>query len=193
MTHSIEAERDKYQRMWREPRYRTHSPGLNLVSRFYNYALSNGLEPTDSLIDLGCGTGRAGKALALQGFNVTLFDLVDAVDSGNGLPFIAGCLWELPESPKYQWIYCTDVLEHIPRDHVAATLKGMAAITGKGGLLQIAHFQDGCGQLIGETLHLTVKPPEWWQEKINKLWTVNKWDVEGSYSIVMLGRSFPNG
>jgi cyclopropane fatty-acyl-phospholipid synthase-like methyltransferase len=56
-----EKERAKYQSIWAYPQYRMNSPGEAAVPRFlFHLPWAAG----DTLIDLGCGTGRAGKALA---------------------------------------------------------------------------------------------------------------------------------
>jgi 2-polyprenyl-3-methyl-5-hydroxy-6-metoxy-1,4-benzoquinol methylase len=182
---SVESERIKYEKIWRVPDYRCYSPGEHLVKHFLN---SVPWEKGDTLIDLGCGTGRAGKALANEGLHVFLLDLVkDAVDPDIILPFISANLWNLPRALKFDWIYSTDVLEHIPPCYVDATLDGMVEMTRKGGMLQIAHFQDGFGKVIGETLHLTVEPPEWWRKKITERWPVLRWETDQSRSIAFLG------
>lgn len=166
----LEHEREKYRKMWAFPQYRTYSPGEEGVSWFLEHIVSR---PGDDLIDLGCGTGRAGRALADKGFNVTLLDFCfEAVDV-SGLIFINANLWDLPrELPTFDWIYCADVLEHIPPEFVGATLQNMARITGQGGYLQIATGPDGCGSLIDETLHLTVQPAAWWHTQVSKYWDI---------------------
>lgn len=182
---SIEDERHKYWRMWQHKEYRRNSPGERQATLFRSRIVP---ERGDTLIDLGCGTGRAGAALAAKGFNVTLFDLVNAVDDGIGLPFIEGNIWDLRELPKFDWIFCTDVLEHVPPEQVDNTLKGMARITRKGGFLTIAHFEDNCGRMINEALHLTIQPAEWWMRKIEKLWNVKESESRGRVSTwIVLG------
>ena len=93
----------------------------------------------------------------------------------------------------FDWIYCVDVLEHLPTEQIDAALDGFTHITRHGGFLQIALFEDGCGNLIGETLHLTVQPYAWWHEKIAARWTLGHaqegTDVRGidGYATFLLG------
>jgi len=183
----IEAERIKYQRMWTEvPGYRTNSPGERLVDTFLSLAQWG---KGDELIDCGSGTGRAAKKLSEAGLDVTMLDITpDATDPDINLPFVEACLWDMPDLLAWtiDWVYCCDVLEHIPTEHVDAVLDNLATMTGYGAFLQIALFNDGFGQMIGETLHLTVKPTEWWMEKINKRWEVKHQKDSGDGRLIVL-------
>lgn len=156
------SERLKYERMWEVPRYRKNSPGLIAVGDFLKH---NPIGHT--LVDLGCGTGRAGLELS-KSFSVVLFDIAgNAIDSDNTLPFIQGCLWE--DVPKADIGYCCDVLEHIPTDKVDRVLDNLFE-NYQQVFMRIFLTEDTCGKEIGETLHLTVKPFEWWDNKIRARW-----------------------
>lgn len=167
---SVEQERDKYRRMWAFPGYRHKSPGEELVKMFLRKAQP---KPGDTLVDAGCGPGRASLLLAEAGLNVTMLDITSAAPDKKArhLPFMEACLWE--RNPIiFDWVYCCDVLEHIPPEHVDATLDNLAAMGRKGAFLQIAMFAESFGRRIGETLHLTIMPTEWWMKKIYKRWSV---------------------
>jgi SAM-dependent methyltransferase len=168
------AEREKYRKIWAVPAYRNYSPGEQLVDTFLQ---TTPWHKGDSLIDIGCGTGRAGLKLRQAGLKVTLFDLCfEAPDkeATKHLPMMQGNIWDFTYSNPWDWIYCTDMLEHIPTEYVDAALDNMAELTGKGGFLQIALYQDGFGRQIGETLHLTVESADWWLAKIGKRWRIAK-------------------
>lgn len=134
----------------------------------------------DTLIDLGCGTARASYALS-KWLKVYCFDCVDARECD--LPFIEGNLWDLFGLPKFDWIFSTDVLEHIPPAEVDKTLDGMAHITRKGGLFSISHLPspgtDFDDDLTDVELHLTIMPGKWWTEKIVRRWQDVKWHDRG--------------
>jgi SAM-dependent methyltransferase len=189
-----EAEHKKYQRMWTEVAgYRSNSPGEGLVKKFLAVA---DWEDGDSLVDLGCGPGRASLLLQDNGLRVTMLDIAgEALDKSVkvragilGMVFIEQNLWDVYLSihGRFDWLYCCDVLEHIPTEHVDATLNNMRAMTGKGAFLQIALWDDSFGNKIGETLHLTVKPIPWWREKIESRWNIKLCELSDDHRLIVL-------
>ena len=167
----VERERDKYQRMWAHPEYRQNSPGERLLTDFLHRIP---WQKGDTLIDLGCGTGRAAAKLHHAGLKVSMLDItetsLDPLVRQLGLPFYEACLWEPLELPTFDWFYCTDVLEHLPLERVDMALDSIQSITGKGGYFQVAMFNESFGDMIGETLHLTVQSIGYWQPKIIARW-----------------------
>jgi 2-polyprenyl-3-methyl-5-hydroxy-6-metoxy-1,4-benzoquinol methylase len=182
-------EREKYEKMWSVPAYRNWSPGLDAVEFFLKHTP---MIEGDSIIDLGCGTGRAAVALAKSPLRprVVLLDFcpIALEQDAYAMPFFNACLWRLPSNiGRYDWIFCVDVLEHIPPDHVNEVLDNMAKITKHGGFLQICTVPDGCGSMIGEKLHLTVESAEWWSVKIKERWKVYQMIVDGVNVRFLLG------
>lgn len=186
---TAEQEQEKYRRMWTDVLgYRKTSPGERLVPTFLEQA---DWHKGDTLLDAGCGPGRAGLALRLAGFQVTLLDITEkSVDSESRgiLPFIQGCLWDVKADLilPFNWVYCCDVLEHIPPEHVDAVLDNLAKLSVNGAFLQIALWEDGWGNKIGETLHLTVRPAEWWLDKILARWSINWQADSGDGRLIVL-------
>ncbi len=70
-----------------------------------------------------------------------------------------------PTPWKFDLVFCTDVMEHIPEENVLPTLIDIRAATENA--LIIPHL-GRAGQLLsnGENSHVTQKPVEWWMEKI---------------------------
>lgn len=180
----IEQERDKYRRTWAYPAYRLWSPGEGMVPAFLERLP---WQKDDGLLDLGCGTGRAGKLLADAGLRVLMIDLCrEAVEAD--VPFMEACLWELPPGVQpREWIFCVDVLEHLPTEYIGSTLDDLARLTMKGGLLKIACFADGFGETVGEPLHLTVQPALWWLQRIKARWDIIHVDDSGGYLTAFVG------
>lgn len=114
------------------------------------------------MIDFGCGTGRAGLIIH-QTNPVILVDFVDNCRDAEAqvLPFIQWDLTQpLPLHAPYG--FCTDVLEHIPTKDVETVIRNILDSATRV-FFQISTVNDVMGDLIGEPLHLTVKPHNWWR------------------------------
>ena len=177
-------EKTKYEKMWGNEPYRANSPGYNSVADFLA-CIKSRKSSSDSLIDFGCGTGVVSIPFLEEGFKVSLVDIADNCLNDNIhaltflfpelITFFLAPLWELPSSlEKSDWIYCMDVLEHLPPERVDKALSEMAKKTKKGGALQVFLQDEGMGKIVGETLHLTIRPLDWWLEKISNYWVVEE-------------------
>lgn len=156
-------ERDKYRAMWGHEEYRNMSPGMQNAQLC---AEALGIKPGDTLIDFGCGTGRATDFFRSLGASVTGVDIApNALEFD--IPFVEACLWQLPEMAA-DWGYCCDVMEHIPPEKVGDVLAGVARSVTRGAYFTIESDHDEMGILIGQPLHLTVRPPKWWREQLAK-------------------------
>lgn len=143
--------------MWACPEYRQWSPGADSVSEFV--AL---FDNRATVTDFGCGDGKALDLLNAAGFETVGVDLVTLRPD-----VINACLWDLPASLAVaEYGFCADVMEHIPTDHVDAVLRNLADKVNCAAYFRISTVPDGMGALIGETLHLTVRSAEWWQERV---------------------------
>lgn len=164
-----ETERRKYEKCWRHLQYRFHSPGEKVVDRFRKSCRPRRGE---TLVDLGCGTGRGGKKLKDEfGLQVTLMDFAEncrdvEVEKDEELPFIKSNLWT-PFDGHWKWGYCCDVMEHIPPERVDAVLEN-AAETCDRLFFHICNRPDHFGDVIGQPLHLSVFPFVWWRDKLRE-------------------------
>lgn len=163
----LERERSKYNAAWDLPEYSEYSPGAHFAPVFAE------LVPAPAcVIDLGCGKGDGGVALAALGYDVTYLDLVRV--PGHPEPFIEQPLWDhIPWliTNGYDAGYCCDVLEHIPTEMVGLVLHRIADATEQT-FFSIGLTADVFGQRIGEPLHLTVRPFTWWRDLLKMFGTV---------------------
>lgn len=157
------SERDKYRLMWQFDTYREVSPGEMSVMPFLSVAKPNGL-----ILDLGCGTGRAGLALSQAGFDVLLIDFADNCRDNEalGLPFLE---WDLtrPCPARAPYGFCADVMEHIPPEQTDDALRSMFA-SAERIFFRIGTDDDVCGDLIGATLHVNVMDHAAWRQKLTE-------------------------
>jgi SAM-dependent methyltransferase len=161
-----DSEQRKYERMWTFESYRKYSPGETLFERGLA-ALD--MEPGATVIDFGCGPGRATALFAERGFNVIGVDIAaNCLDANVNVPFMQANLWELPADLRADYGYCCDVMEHISPDKVDPVLSEISRCTEKRAFFNISFDDDNFGALIEDHLHLSVHPPEWWLAKLKE-------------------------
>lgn len=177
-----ELERAKYERVWSDPKYRRQSDGLPVV---HLARLALGMLPTHSVIDWGAGTGLAAEAFRRFGHQVTAFDIAPNCLNPDlrHIPLVCGVLWDPPADLVSDFGFCTDVLEHVPEEHVAACLEHIAARSRLGAFLQVDTVLDISGPRMDPPmrLHLTVWSRERWESAIRERWS-DVQVVPGSYT-----------
>jgi hypothetical protein len=105
-----------------------------------------------SILDYGCGKGTLKGAV---GPHVREYD-----------PCIKGK--DARPSPC-DLVVCTDVMEHVELECVDAVLADVFALANRAVLLGICCREDSKKLADGRGAHITVRPPEWWAEKVGKL------------------------
>lgn len=179
----INRELSKYRALWALPEYRIDSPGEKMASEF----LSRFAPPRNSLcIDFGCGTGRGALMLAaVGGLKVAMLDFAEncldpevaqaCETQGDRLSFtVADLTKPIPIAAPSG--FCCDVMEHVPTDDVPLVLRNILG-AAQHVFFGISLVPDQMGALIGEQLHLTVKPLAWWEEQLRAAGAVVHWAV----------------
>lgn len=146
------------------------SPGIHMKT-YYDICMSK-LSEYDMWLDVGCGCGHYIKnAIAEKNITVHGMDVVDkSVSQANkeGIICIKHSAAQIyPYSDEtFDMVTSTDVLEHLHISDVDQALREIYRVLkcGKYSLLAPATTPDKTG-----LLHLTVKPREWWVEKLQYL------------------------
>jgi SAM-dependent methyltransferase len=173
MTSAIERkEQELYSTVWDSvDAYGVHSPGANHVPIFRSMA-----ESTGSVLDAGCGSGRAGLLLQDLGYRVVYCDFVSEGLDPRVPPtlFAKSALWkDLTRVTGFvDYTYCCDVMEHIPPELTMLVLYQLMRVSRKGLFLSISTVPDHFGQWVGESLHKTVQPFKWWRDHLKLFGTV---------------------
>ena len=158
----FKSEKEKYEAMWGFDQYREASPGEGAAADFVKLA---GITDASSVLDFGCGTGRGGaKIHEMTGAIVNLVDFADnALDPDIELDFISA---DLSKSMRLSadFGFCCDVLEHIPTHQSGDVIKNIMECVDHC-FFQISTVHDNMGVLIGQPLHLSVFPHDWWVDK----------------------------
>lgn len=167
----IESERAKYEKVYGFPGYGSVGHGLKIAHLLTDRAKGRGV-----LGDFGCGRGGSFPSYLDAGFAIQPVDHVDALDPKwrahpRVLPVHVANLWA-DVLPVTDYGICTDVMEHIPEIHVGAAIANLALSVKHGCLWSICHVQDVWGSRIGERLHMTVRPHEWWVAELQRHWPV---------------------
>jgi SAM-dependent methyltransferase len=172
-------ELQKYEKVFRlSQRYKTKS-GLNAYKSEDRIRRVIQQRRCETAIDFGCGNGSAAILLREAGVEfVTLLDFIPDVYlhpdvrsliSAGHVQFIRTSLWNA-EPPASDFGVCTDVMEHIPEKHVDEVL-AVIARSVEVCVFRIALF-GGKAERDIDQLHVTVRPAEWWAEKLKKHFSV---------------------
>lgn len=179
----VSRERANYDLMWGVPAYRDSSPGAQYVPFFVEMG---GPRPTDQILDAGCGAGQGALALVRAGFpDVVMCDLSTAGIDDPEQPWPADvarprfhqvCLWHdlrgqlgYLAGEKVDWVYCCDVLEHIPPQFTMLVIARLLEVARKGVFLSINLMPDELGAWIGTPLHQSVQTFVAWRDQIATL------------------------
>jgi len=167
-------EKEKYEKVWSEiPSYGHYSPAMLSAEPIVN--MCNKLNLT-TILDAGCGSGKATEQFMDAGLEVTAVDITDnCIQDRARRKHIAPFFTQTPLSELsmfnndcFDMVFCVDVMEHIPPVALDATIKELARVCGKYAYFQISLFRDGFGVTIGETLHLSLFSAREWGFKLGR-------------------------
>lgn len=158
-------EKDKYELCWEDPMYRSGNGGLPYISEFVQLAE---IKAGERVVDFGCGEGRTLVPLKERGVQVILVDIANNCLAEN-IPRNSFLCHDLSQPLHLQADvgFCVDVMEHIPTYLVSDVLKNIFGVV-KRCYFVVATKPDTFGEKIGETLHLTVQPYNWWKVEFSK-------------------------
>lgn len=134
-----------------------HFQGLSLLPHVKRIAQLVEEYKPDSLLDYGCGKGQqyfVKRAHDAWGIMPRLYD--PAVSDIRAKP-----------QGVYGGVICTDVLEHVPEEHVESTLAEIFDFASDFIFLSICTRAAKKTLPDGRNVHLTIRPAAWWMEKIN--------------------------
>lgn len=165
----LEQERATYREMFALDTYRgASSPGERLAPLFAGWAA-----PDSIVLDAGCGMGQGGAALARLGYRVCYCDLVQANAALS--PFMTACLWsaadlrQLRAFGRIEYVYCCDVLEHVPPPFAMLVVSNLLQLARRGVFLSISVVPDQFGAWVGKPLHQTIQRFDQWRDQLREV------------------------
>ncbi len=185
----ITDEQQKYLKVWNVPAYRVVSPGENCVDMFLEAVKDIMPDHKDqTLIDFGCGTGRAAMKLD-KTFKVTPMDfawncLDEDVKEHFGERFVEHDITK--KTPlRAVWGFTTDVMEHLPPGEVDDALDVIFECC-ENIFFQIATAEDHFGDHpdIKDHLHLTVWNYQKWLKKFAEYGVIVHRSVELKHHVI---------
>ena len=119
------------------------------------------LTEAKSLLDFGCGKGKQYSGWGELTAHITLGMMPALYDPG------VKEFEKIPEG-KFDGVYSTDVMEHIPKDELADALEIIFSKASKFVFLAICTAP--AIQLLpnGENAHCTLERIDWWKEIVEK-------------------------
>jgi methyltransferase family protein len=150
--------------------YGEYSPGELYVPMFLDMAKPP-LLPVGKhhVLDAGTGVGKSAMALANAGFTVECCDLDDhRLPEFRFFAFHRACLWE-PFSGEWDYAYCCDVMEHIPKEFTMLAIARLLESVRRGAFFSVTFLPDNFGVFVGQPLHQTVETFTWWRDRFSTL------------------------
>lgn len=157
-------EREKYELVWSKVgRYGKDwtNPGLGgSIKRWIRSAIPKHAK----VMDFGCGNGTSLAWLESEGYKTAGVEI--ASNATTRPDVVIGDLRDALELGAVDYGICTDLMEHIPTADVDKVLALIAKTVNTAVLFVIARDQDKDGAAVGQELHLTRQPKEWWDTRI---------------------------
>jgi SAM-dependent methyltransferase len=161
-------EKEKYQRVWNEiPEYGNYSPAVNFMNSILEILK---IYDVHSVLDAGCGSGKAMQMLVDKGYTVKGVDITldGLIEKSIKECCIEAALWNIPLNDPFDAVLSIDVLEHIPTQMIDETISELSRLCKNFALFQIALFKDGFGKRINDTLHLSLFSIDEWSSLLKR-------------------------
>lgn len=173
MSTLINTERETYESIWQHEAYGKSSPGERYADMFMEMT---GAQPHDTVLDAGCGNGKGAIALEKRALWLSLCDITDVglMPEVRDLRFYQSVLWDklYNQVGEYKWVYCCDVLEHIPTPFTMLVVSRLLEVCDQGLFLSIFLEPDQYGVLLGKPLHRSIQSFVQWRDQLAAVGTV---------------------
>jgi len=167
MSNYIKREDDRYSYLYNKKKW-PDGPVRDVCDKMEDHISTE----NKSILDCGCGHSTLRKYIKFKtytGIDVASYQINKNISNNkdSNVTFIHGSLTEtLPfKDNEFDYVFCLDVLEHIPEKYIDVVLKEMFRV-GKVFIYSICLTESKGLDKNGNNLHLTVKDELWWKHKI---------------------------
>jgi ubiquinone/menaquinone biosynthesis C-methylase UbiE len=134
---------------------------------------NKGKIPFKKGLDVGCGAGAGMLKAVDRGFDVYGIDIASNEEIWKEMGLDGRCsvapAHEIPyPDNEFDFVMCSDVMEHVPESYIDATLKEILRV-GSGTFLFAIAMKPSSSVSSTVQTHYTMAPPEWWADKINDM------------------------
>ncbi len=135
------SEQERFEAYWDNPGSRNSSLGERRVT---DACESLHLVSGDTVIDYGCGTGRAALKFMDRGIDVIGIDIAaNCLDPAVSIPLVKASLWDLPESLSSSgYAFCANVLDVVPEVKVGDVVAAIESRTDHAAFFSLPVSRD---------------------------------------------------
>lgn len=120
-------------------------------------------------LDIGCGLGIAIRECAREGIKLFGIDIANAnwkQNDVNGRCCVASARYIPFKDNLFDFVLCSDVLEHIPIWDIRAILNEIRRVGSHNFLFNISMIDEKVPVNGNIYTHITIKPEYWWEKEL---------------------------
>lgn len=137
--------------------------GIPDISPLKNYDIK-------TILEVGCGNGSTIKEFVSQGYDAYGCDIATILtDKWNGISDRCSFAFadQIPAEDKYFDLVVTDILEHIPLDHLSNSIREIKRIS-KYQMFYIDYNPSKFSLNDQFDPHVVLRPPQWWRKELKR-------------------------
>jgi len=162
-----------YQMLYDRDMYEPHNGRSVWKNVQYNIE-SAGMRRFKKALDVGCGLAEGIREMRDAGYNVYGVDIADVSRKWKEIGVDGVCrqapAHEIPyPDATFDFVYCGDVLEHIPEEYIEATLREMYRVGSRDFLFIIAVGLENLPVHEGIYTHVSLKSQGEWNAVLEKV------------------------
>lgn len=167
---------EKYTKLWDLPQgygnNYDHPYWVEIATTLKHEMGLTGIHQSHKILDVGGGDQRLAKFFTEHSY-ASLDIAPNAMEPGeNAYPHTVTDISQYRgHANEFHWVISIDVMEHIPPTLIDDAIANIWNTVTEGAAFLISTRPDRGGKKIGAILHMTVREPKWWVEKMGQYWS----------------------